>query len=175
MRRRWLPAVPLAGGLCLAVLVGAPPARAGSPGTRSIASVVPGTMTSSLGHSTLTGSLTVQISETAVTGDASWYVTAQTTGFSDGATPANTLPASALANSANSTVAVGGGGTLHEGGSGTLDSPQTLFTDTGESPTLLYNGTYTNTSTLTLSPPNGSYAPNTGDTYSSTITVTLFT
>lgn len=175
MRRRWRWAALLAGALLLPGVLTPPPAHAGgTPGTRSIASVSAGPLTSSPGKATMTGTLTVQVSETAVTGDPTWYVTAQASSFVDGATPAHTIPASALANTSDSTVPVGGGGTITEGPSGTLDQPVSLFTDTGENASTLYNGTYTNTSTLTLTPPNGTYAPTTGDTYTSTITVTLF-
>lgn len=176
MPRRWLAAVAAAGALAAPAVLGAPAATAaGTPGTRSITAVTPGPFTSSLGQSSMTGSLTVQVSETAVTGDPTWYVTAQVADFTDGATPPHTLPASALVNSANSTVLVGGGGTISEGGAGSLSSPMTLFTDTGQSTSTVYNGTYTNTSTLTLTPPNGTYATQTGTTYTSTITITLFT
>lgn len=174
MPRRGLTAVAVAGALCLPALLAPAPALAGgTPGTRSIVSVVPGAMTSALGQHALTGSLSVQVAETAVTGDPSWYVTAQATSFSDGATPPHTLPASALANGSNATVLVGGGGTVAEGGTGSLDNPVTLFSDSGESATSLYSGTYTNTSTLTLTPPNGTFAPTSGATYTSVITVTL--
>ena len=164
----------VAGALGAPALLTASPAVA-LGGTRSIVSVVPGTFTSRLGQPSLTGSLTVQVSESAINGDPTWSVTAQVTGFTDGATPAHTMPASALANGSNSTVLGGGGGTITEGANGTLDSPVTLFSDSGEVSANLYSGTYTNTSTLTLTPPSGSYAPSTGDTYTSVITVTLIT
>lgn len=173
VRRRWLTAVAVAALVALPAVAAPPEAVAGPPGTRSIVSVSPGAFSSSLGQPAMTSSLTVQVSETAVTGDPNWSVTAAVTPFSDASVPAHTIPASALGNSANATVPVGGGGTITEGPAGGLGQPVTLFTDTGESALTVYNGTYTSTSTLTLSPPNGTYAPKTGDVYTSVLTVTL--
>jgi hypothetical protein len=84
------------------------------------------------------------------------------------------MPASALANTLNSTVQVAGGGsTLTGSTTGTLDGAQTLTKDTGETPTVLYTGTYTTTSSLTLTPPNGTVAATGGSTYSNTLNLTL--
>ena len=174
MPKLWRRRVIGGGALCVAAFLTAAPAGA-APGTRSIVSVVPGSFTSRLGQPALTGSLTVQVAETTVAGDPAWSVTAQVSSFSDGATPPHTLPASVLANSANTTVLTGGGGTITEGSPGPLNVPVTLFSDAGQVVTNLYNGTYTNTSTLTLTPPSGTYAPSTGATYSAVITVTLIT
>ncbi|HUZ43376.1 MAG TPA: hypothetical protein VMU63_03160 [Acidimicrobiales bacterium] len=144
-----------------------------SIGTRSIAAVTPGTFGSILGDVAMTSSLGVEVAESSVAGDATWYVTGQVSGFAD--TTGDTMPASALANSGNATTVVGGGGAVAEGAAGALGSAQNFFTDTGQLTNTLYTGTYTNASTLTLTPPNGTIAAATGTTYTATLTVTLFT
>ncbi|HVA43710.1 MAG TPA: hypothetical protein VNF50_09510 [Acidimicrobiales bacterium] len=149
---------------------------AGSIGTRAISSVTPGSFSSVLGNATMSSSLAVAVAEAAVGGDANWYVTGQVSQFADSTTPTpNIIPASALANSGNSTTVVGGGGTVAEGANGALGTSQTFFTDTGELVGTLYTGTYTNASTLTLTPPNGTIATGIADPYTATLTVTLFT
>lgn len=64
---------------------------------------------------------------------------------------------------------------MAEGSSGALGTAQNFFTDTGELTGTLYPGTYTNNSTLTLTPPNGTVATDASDPYTATLTVTLFT
>ncbi|MHB1924861.1 MAG: hypothetical protein ACYCSJ_09235 [Acidimicrobiales bacterium] len=148
---------------------------AGSIGTRAIQSVSPGSFTSILGNTTMTSPLGVVVAEAAIAGDANWYVTGQVSQFSTGGTTPNIIPASALANSGNATTVVGGGGTIAEGAAGALDAAQTFFTNTGELTGTLYTGTYTNSSTLTLTPPNGTVAAGATSPYTATLTVTLFT
>lgn len=149
---------------------------AGAIGTRSISTVTPGAFSSILGDVAMTSTLGVGVTESAVAGDATgWDVTGQVSAFSTGGTTPDTMPASALANSGNSTTVVGGGGTITEGTAGALGTSQTFFSDAGQSAGTLYTGTYTNSSTLTLTPPNGTVAAATGTTYTATLTVTLFT
>lgn len=116
------------------------------------------------------------MTETAVSGDPNYQVNGSIVDFSDG--NGHTITKSALQNSANTTAVVAGSGAVTEGAnpsgpSDNLGTGQTFFSSSGESATSLYTGTYTNTSTLTLTPPNGTYAAVAGTTYTSTLTVTL--
>ena len=144
---------------------------AGAIGSRSITSVTPATITSSLGTLPTSSPLTVVVSETAVSGDANgWYVTTQASDFQD---PAHDIvPATSLVDGSNTVDQAGGGGVAAAvTGPGEMGTAETLFADTGESASVLYTGTYADTSTLTLSPPDGT---KTG-VYTSELTVTLFT
>ncbi|HVA42469.1 MAG TPA: hypothetical protein VNF50_03215 [Acidimicrobiales bacterium] len=144
---------------------------AGSIGSRSITSVTPATITSSLGTLPTSTPLTVVVSEAAISGATNgWYVTAQASDFQDAA--GNVVPATSLVDGANQVDQAGGGGVAAAvSGPGEMGAAETLFVDTGESASVLYTGTYTDTSTLTLSPPDGT---RTG-VYTSDLTVTLFT
>jgi hypothetical protein len=145
-------------------------------GSRTIALVTPGSFSSVLGNANMTSPLVTEIAETSVSGDANWSVTGGVTQFSDGAPTPHTIAANALNNSANNTVQALGGGTVTEGsGTGDLGAGQTFFTNSGQDTSTLYTGTYSDTSTLTLTPPNGTFAAAAGTTYTATLTVTLFT
>lgn len=143
-------------------------------GTRVIQTVTPAALNSVAGTSTLTGALTVTVAEAAVSGDATgWSVSAQLAGpFADTTTGTQTIPATALDDSANTVASVNGGGTTtgvaHPG---SLDLARTIMSNTGQSASLIYTGTYTSTSTMTLTPPNGTSA----NTYRATLNITLTT
>lgn len=150
----------------------------GQIGSRSIGTIAtPAAFSSVIGTAGLTGSVVVPVVELTVAGTTPWTLTAQLAGtWSDGATPTpNTMPASSLADTANSTALVGtGGGTVTNGSPGasaTLDAARTLMQDTGELTTALYTNTYTTTASLVLTPPNGTVA--TANTYTNTLDLTL--
>ncbi|HUZ44233.1 MAG TPA: hypothetical protein VMU63_07480 [Acidimicrobiales bacterium] len=144
---------------------------AGASGSRSITAVTPATITSGLGTLPTSTPFTVVVSEAAVSGAANgWYVTAQASDFQDAA--GDVVPANALADGANTVSQSGGGGTAAAvPGPGEMGTAESLFADTGESADRLYTGAYTDTSTLSLAPPNGTKA----GVYTSNLTVTLFT
>ena len=143
----------------------------GASGSRSITAVTPATITSSLGTLPTSTPFTVVVSEAAVSGAANgWYVTAQASDFQDPA--GDVVPATTLTDGANTLSQAAGGGTAAAvGGPGEMGTAENLFADTGESADRLYTGTYTDTSTLSLAPPNGTKA----GVYTSDLTVTLFT
>ena len=145
-------------------------------GSRSIVSVTPGSFSTVGGNATLATPLTTVVAEAAVAGDANWSVTSSSTDFSDGAS--HTISATDLANSGNTTTVVGGDAAAKSEGSSAGNQSgagQTLFSSSGENTQTLYTGTYTDVSSLTLTPPNGTFAAAAGTTYSATLTVTLFT
>lgn len=144
---------------------------AGASGTRTIASATPGALSSALGSAGESTSLTVTVTEAAVTGDAGgWYVTGQASDFTD--TSSDTIPASDLVDGANAvTQTLGGGTTSAPPSPGGLGTAVTLFSNTGQNGSMLYTGTYADSSTLTLTPPNKTAT----GIYTSTLTVTLFT
>ena len=141
-----------------------------SIGSRSIALVAtPGAFTSVMGNAGLSSSVQVAVAEVAVGGVNPWYVTGQLAGaWSDGT---NSIPANALADTANNTIQVQGGGAVDHGTTGTLDSAQTLVKNTGETASVLYTGTYTTTTNMTLTPPNGTVAS--GLPYTNVLNLTL--
>lgn len=145
-------------------------------GSRVITSVTPGAFASVLGNAAMTSPLSVLLTETAVSGDPNYQVNGSVSAFSDGAS--HTIPGTALQNSGNNTVVVAGSGAVTEGANpassgDNLGVGQTFFTSSGENASTLYTGTYTNASTLTLTPPNGTFAAAAGTTYTATLTVTL--
>ncbi|MHB1924998.1 MAG: hypothetical protein ACYCSJ_09925 [Acidimicrobiales bacterium] len=144
---------------------------AGASGSRSITSVTPATITSTLGTLPISTPFTVVVSEAAVSGASNgWYVTAQASDFQDGA--GDVVPATSLTDGANTVSQSGGGGTAAAvAGPGQMGTAETLFVDNGESAGRLYTGTFTDTSTLSLAPPDGTRA----GVYTSDLTVTLFT
>lgn len=141
-----------------------------SIGSRSITLVAtPGAFSSVMGNAGLTSSLQTLVTETAIGGTNPWYVTGVLAGaWSDGT---NSIPASALADTANNTVQVAGGGTVDQGTTGTLDGAQTLVKNTGQTTSVLYTGTYTTTTSMTLTPPNGTVAS--GVPYTNVLDLTL--
>ena len=145
-------------------------------GSRVITTVTPGAFSSVLGNAAMSSTLGVLMTETAVSGDPNYQVNGSVSDFTDGAS--HTIVGTALQNSANSTAVVAGSGAVTEGANpsgpgNNLGVGQTFFSSSGESATSLYTGTYTNSSTLTLTPPNNTYAAVAGTTYTATLTVTL--
>lgn len=136
-------------------------------GERSVTSVAPVALASTGGSTILTGAVGVVVTETSRSGTNPWSVTASTTGLTSGS---STIPASAMSLADRTVVQVAGGGTAAGvAGTGTLDSPQTLFTVSGQLPGSVYTGTYTGAATMSLTPPNGTVT----GAYTGTLTVTL--
>ncbi|MCA1839463.1 MAG: hypothetical protein ABR507_04675 [Actinomycetota bacterium] len=127
-------------------------------------------------NTTLTGTMAVTVAEIAMTGSASWSVTAQLKNDFTGPSGA-TIASSALhlAPSSPTVVGLASGVSAAAGSAGALTKASsggtavTLFSVSGESTAGLYDGTYTGNGALTLTVPNGS----TAGTYTSTMTVTL--
>jgi hypothetical protein len=141
---------------------------AGSIGLRSITSVPAIVLSSSAGSDKVSGTMSAVVSEAAVTGVSPWSVTADLSSLSDGT---HTLANSNVDLYGRATVQTAGGGTSsNPTGSQVLSAQRTLMTNTGQSTTAAYTGTYTTSASLDLNIPNGT---STG-IYTGTMTVTLF-
>jgi hypothetical protein len=141
----------------------------GAIGSRSVTSVAPVALDSTLGSANLTGTLAVVVTEASRTGTNGWSVTAQA-GDLTRATGTETIPASALSVSGRSVAQTLGGGTsTATSGSQSLDSPRTLFSNSGQSTGAVYTGTYSASGNLSLTVPNGTLT----GVYTGTLTVTL--
>ena len=114
--------------------------------------------------------LSIVVTEAGASGDAGgWSVTIQASDFVDAA--GDHLSSADLVDRDNQLSQAGGGGTaLAVSPSGPLDQPETVLTDQGEDSNRLYTGSFTDTSELLLTPPEGTRA----GMYTSVITVTLF-
>lgn len=129
--------------------------------------------------STLTGTFAVTVVEAARQGTATWSVQAQLCAPSSVDCSVNRLEqtgGSGVIDAANVSVTGGSVTQTASGGSaaalsspGTLDSPVTLFTVTGQDPGLLYTGSWAFTGTLALAAPDN-VVPG---TYTGTLRVTL--
>jgi hypothetical protein len=130
-------------------------------------------MTASLNSQTLSGTTTVlvtELSRTGTPGTPGWSVSSSLSTLTGVASSSNTIPNSAFDVSGRSVIQVAGGGTSSAPtGSANMASAQTLFSNASQSSSAVYTGTYTGTSTLTLTPPNGTAT----DVYNGTLTVTL--
>jgi hypothetical protein len=163
-RRVRLVAVFLLG--CVAASAQAVPADA--LGSRFVSAVPAIVLTSAPGDSTVHGTMTVVVTETAVNGINPWSVTASMSALNQ--TFAPPIPSSQLVISARSVTQVGGGGTsTPTPGAENMSTTRTLHVTTGQSALSVYTGTYTDTATLNLSVPN---AQPTGQ-YVGTMTITL--
>jgi hypothetical protein len=143
----------------------------GSVGSRSITSVPAISMTSALNSASLSGAYTVVVTEAARTGTNAWSVTGemQNNQLTSGA---NTIASTALAVSGRAVVQVAGGGTSTAPDPETseaLGTARTLLSNSGQSTSAVYTGTYTGTGNLTLTPPNGAAT----GVYTGTFVVTL--
>ena len=142
---------------------------AGGIGSRTITTISPLALTSALGSDTLSATLAVVVAEAARSGTNAWSVTAISSALTSGA---NTLAASNLSVDNRSVAKVAGGGTAAAPDvelSSPLNAAATLFSNSGQSASSIYTGTYTGTSTVTLAVPNGSAT----GAYTGTLTVTL--
>lgn len=141
-------------------------------GTRSVTLVTPSIpLALNPGSSQMNGTVAVTVSEFARTGTASWSVTGVLSAdLSDGGSPAATIARDrlALATSANPTI-LNGGGSGAFGAGGSLEAARSIFSVSGQAPTLNYTGTYSSSSSLTLTIPN---AQKTG-IYTGTLMVSL--
>ncbi len=142
---------------------------AGSIGSRSVSLASPVVMTSALSSATVTGNFSVTVTESARSGTNPWSVTVDATSLSDGL--GHTIPNSALAidNRSNPLVVAGGGVSTGVAGSQNLTAARTLWSTSGQNTSILYTGTYSQTSTITLTPQNGTAA----GVYTGTLTITL--
>lgn len=140
----------------------------GAVGARSVLSASPVVMTSALNGVTMSSPFVVVVDEAVRSGTNPWSVTAVLSGpLTSGA---SSIAATNLSVSGRSVAQVGGGGaSTAPAGSQDLSLARTLLSNAGQDPSVVYTGTYTATSTLTLGIPNGT----TVGTYGSTITVTL--
>ena len=136
-------------------------------GSRSVTSVAPVALATTLGTSTLSGELAATVTEAARTGTNSWSLTAAIGSLTSGA---NSLANSTMSISNREVVQVAGGGTA-DGIDGTQDmsAARTLFTTTGQSTSAVYTGTYAATADLSLTVPNGQAV----GVYTGTLTITL--
>lgn len=144
----------------------------GIAGERYVSAAPPVTLALQAGTSNMSASLALQVTEAARSGTAEWSL--QTQLDADLSATLTDLSIATIARSQmtldpGTTLAVGGGGTITNGSSGTLESVVTVFTNTGQDPNLAYTGTYTTASTLTLAIPNATPA----GTYTGNISVTL--
>lgn len=141
-------------------------------GTRSVATVTPSIPLALIpGSAQMNGNVAIVIAENARTGTASWSVTGVlAANLSDGGTPAETIARDrlAMATTANPII-VSGGGEGAFGAGGTLEEARTVFSVSGQDPELNYTGTYSSSSSLTLTIPN---AQKTG-IYTGTLMVSL--
>lgn len=128
--------------------------------------------------------LAVTVTEAAVNGVTPWSVTTRLCGRDAGGTApdctaepdlikldaTNRIAGSSLTISGRSVTPVLGGGTsTATSGSENLSTTRTLFTNTGQDPSLVYTGTYESTATVTLTPPVSAIA----GTYTGYLVVTL--
>ena len=143
----------------------------GLGGSRSVALVTPDHIVADLGGEPAPVRMTIVVDEAGVAGDpGGWSVTAQASEFVD--TAGDRVSAAALTDRDNQVSQSGGGGLASAVPSpGAMNQAETVFTDQGEAADRLYTGTFTGTSHLYLTPPNGTPA----GTYTSTLTVTLLT
>lgn len=139
-------------------------------GTRSITSVTPlVTMASIAGTASLNGTVVIVVDEVLRTGQ-NWSITAAMSDLSTATTPANTIGKANMTITPDSVTVLLGSGALSvtKGAAAALDVTRTVFS-VAQDPLVNYIGTYTNSSTLKLSVPNGT---KTG-VYTGTLTVTL--
>jgi hypothetical protein len=143
----------------------------GSIGSRSITSVSPVTLTSALNTATASGAMATTVTEAARGGTAAWSLTAVSSLLAKtGGTSADDIAASNLSIANRAVTPVAGGGTSTAAtGSSSLATDATLFSNSGQSVTSLYTGTYAATGTITLAVPNGQSV----GAYTGTLTVTL--
>lgn len=142
---------------------------AGSIGSRSLTSISPVVLATALNTPTASGAYTAVVTEAARGGTNPWSLTAVASALT-GPAGSTAIPAAALSVGARSVVQVAGGGTAAAPtGSSPLDSAATLFSNTGQSTSALYTGTYTGTGTISLAVPNGQAV----GAYTGTLTVTL--
>lgn len=147
-------------------------------GTRSVTAVSPTVLALIPGSFSLTGTVTIVVTEAARTGTAEWSVSAildevgpagSGNGLTDSGTPASYIPRSAVSIGAATPTLFLGGGAPQLGSSGDLSAARTLYRILGQDPLLNYTGTYTSAHTVTLDVPN---AQKTG-VYTGTLRVTL--
>jgi hypothetical protein len=140
---------------------------AGGIGLRSITSVPAIVLTATPGSAKVSGTMASVVTEAAVTGFTPWSVTADLSTLTNGA---NSLTNANVDISNRSTVKVAGGGTVtNPSTTDPMSATRTLMTDTGQSLTSIYTGTYTTTANLDLNIPNGTAT----GVYTGTMTVTL--
>jgi hypothetical protein len=140
---------------------------AGTIGSRSITSTPAIVLTSTTGSAKVSGTMTAVVTEAAATGVSPWSVTLDLGTLTSGS---NTLANSNVDVLNRSTVKAAGGGTVsNPGTTEALDTTRTLMTNTGQSTSAVYTGTYTSTASLDLNLPNGTPT----GIYTGTMTITL--
>lgn len=126
-------------------------------GFRAVTTVAPITMASALNSATVQGAYAVTVTETARKGTNPWSVTAAlAAALSDGGSPANTIPTSAVSVLARAVTPTAGGGTAAAPtGEQDLSVARTLVTNTGQDVNTVYTGSYALSGTVKITPPNG--------------------
>ena len=141
-------------------------------GSRAVTAAAPIAITTLQNASSATGQYNIVVTEITRNGSNPWYVTGSLAApltNTDVSTLNDTIPNTAVSVSNRVGTPVGGGGTETEpSGSEDLTQARTLISYAQDT-ALLYNGTYTLTGDITVTPPTGS---KTG-TYTATFVVDL--
>jgi hypothetical protein len=156
------------------------------PGSRTITTATLTPFSDVLRAASVTSTLAVTVTEAAVSGVDPWSVTARLCGPNGTGTAADCaadpdrlvlstdttqkITGTNLSLSARSVTPAGVTGTpTAVAGSEDLSTTRTIFSTAGELPASLYTGTYTSSSTVTLTPP----AASTAGAYSGYLVITL--